>query len=41
MKYSTRWLNKNVKISAIASLAAVAKNLGMTEAELKSKLGVK
>ena len=24
MKYSTRWLNKNVKISAIASLAAVA-----------------
>lgn len=22
MKYSTRWLNKNVKIAAIASLAA-------------------
>ena len=25
MKYSTRWINKNIKITAIASLAAVAK----------------
>ena len=39
MKYSTRWLNKNVKIAAIASLAAAAKKLGITEAELKAAFG--
>ena len=41
MNFLTSLLSKNLKITIIASLAAAAKKLGITEAELKNAFGNK